>query len=188
MSDQKLTIGNTPAATSVNSTDRIWIWQYGQLRSVSIADIMNISLAKGSVTLQPSATSTIVTSPSCISTSHIILNPQTARAASGITTTYAVAGSGMFTIHHASNVYTDRSYLFEVISSSNVFITLQANATTTTIVDDLCGANSHVSLTPRTYHAANSATGMYALTYDGYFVIHHPSNSYTDKDFSYEIF
>ena len=45
MSDQKLTIGNTPAAAALTGAERIWVWQHGQLRSALLSDLSTVVAA-----------------------------------------------------------------------------------------------------------------------------------------------
>jgi hypothetical protein len=79
--------------------------------------------ASGQVTLTPNASSTIVTSPNCSAhttpvgvaiPSSVLMFPQTAHAAAEVTTTYAVAGKGVFTVFHANNAIADRTFYWRI--------------------------------------------------------------------------
>jgi hypothetical protein len=73
------------------------------------------SNATGTVTLTSGATTTIATAPTCAAGTVPILAPMTANAAAefGNGTLYVSAvGKGSFTIAHASNGQTDRTFLF----------------------------------------------------------------------------
>lgn len=70
------------------------------------------SNANGTVTLAASATSTVVTATNCAAGSSVSLNPTTANAAAALSTTYSIAGNGVFTVHHASNTQTDRTFTY----------------------------------------------------------------------------
>jgi hypothetical protein len=72
------------------------------------------SNATGSFTITPNATTTTVTAPCATSSSYIALFPQTADAANDMATTYAIAANGQFTVHHAANARSDRTFGFEV--------------------------------------------------------------------------
>lgn len=62
--------------------------------------------------------------------------------------------------------------------------TLAANATSTTVAAINCGANSAVFLFPKTAHAAAIMTSTYVSGVSArQFVVSHPSNANTDKDF-----
>jgi len=64
-------------------------------------------------TLTPSATSTMVTAENCGAGSQVQLTPKTANAAAALASTYVSAvGNGSFTISHASNAQTDRTFGF----------------------------------------------------------------------------
>jgi hypothetical protein len=67
-------------------------------------------------------------------------------------------------------------------------VTLRASQTTTTVLAPNCGAGSAVFLFPQTANAAAVVASTYILAANvapGNFVITHPSNSNTDKTFSY---
>lgn len=74
--------------------------------------------AGGSVTLTPGATTTIVSHPNCSKDSSPTLGaPQTANAAAALATSYIAASDvlqGQFTITHANNGQTDRTFFFMV--------------------------------------------------------------------------
>lgn len=69
------------------------------------------SNATGAVTLTAAATTTAVTAVSCAAGSTVLLQPTTANAAAALATTYiGTVANGSFTITHANNAQTDRSY------------------------------------------------------------------------------
>lgn len=73
------------------------------------------SNATGTMTLTAGATTTTATAPTCAAGSVPILVPATANAAAelGNGTLYMSAvGKGTFTIAHANNAQTDRTFLF----------------------------------------------------------------------------
>lgn len=73
------------------------------------------SNAIGTFTLTPSATATTVTAPTCASTSAPLIVPTTANAASEIgngTIYVSVIGKGSFTVTHANNTQSDRTFAF----------------------------------------------------------------------------
>jgi hypothetical protein len=71
------------------------------------------SNAVGMVTLAAGAAATIVNAPTCGGGTKIFLFPATANAAAALATTY-VAGAnivaGQFTVTHANNAQTDRTF------------------------------------------------------------------------------
>jgi hypothetical protein len=73
------------------------------------------SNAAGSVTLAAGAASTTVTAPNCASSAQVFLFPKTAHAAAelaaGTCWVSAVAG-GAFTLTHANNAQTDRTFSY----------------------------------------------------------------------------
>lgn len=74
------------------------------------------SNAVGTVTLTASATTTTVTSETCGDESVILLSPKTANAAAALATTYVSSvGNGTFTLTHANNSQTDRSFGYAAI-------------------------------------------------------------------------
>ncbi|HAK62066.1 MAG TPA: hypothetical protein DCO82_02365 [Alphaproteobacteria bacterium] len=75
--------------------------------------------AVGEVTLAENAASTAVTDTRVVKNSAVILTPMTANAAAAIGTTYipeADYGTGTFTIRHANNPQTDRSFRYIILS------------------------------------------------------------------------
>lgn len=71
------------------------------------------SEATGEVTLTASAASTVVetTRTEFVDSNSIVtLSPKTANAASALATTYIVPAKGKFTITHANNAQTDRTF------------------------------------------------------------------------------
>lgn len=73
------------------------------------------SNAVGTFTLTPNATSTVVMAPTCSPGSFVLLSPQTSDAANDMATTWFVAGTGQFTVNHASNPRVDRTFGFFVV-------------------------------------------------------------------------
>lgn len=69
------------------------------------------SNAIGEVTLTANAASTVVTSMTCGADSEVFLTPKTANAAAALATTYiATVAAGSFTITHANNSQTDKTF------------------------------------------------------------------------------
>ena len=66
-------------------------------------------------------------------------------------------------------------------------VTLAASATSTTVDNTLCNANSAILFQPTTAHAAADFGSLYAVAGDGSFVIHHANNANTDRTFQYVI-
>lgn len=74
------------------------------------------SNAVGEVTLTASATSTAVSFINCGADSVVLLSPTTANAAGAVATTYVSAVvAGSFTLTHANNSQTDRTFGFVCI-------------------------------------------------------------------------
>jgi hypothetical protein len=72
------------------------------------------SNATGEFTLATSATSTTVTAPNCAAGSVVLIVPKTANAAAALSTTFVSAvDNGSFTVTHASNTQTDRTFGYE---------------------------------------------------------------------------
>ncbi len=71
-----------------------------------------LNITKSTFTLTAGATSTVVTDASCTTGSIIIPRPTTANAAADLDLMYIVEGSGTFTVHHANNAYTDRTFKY----------------------------------------------------------------------------
>lgn len=69
----------------------------------------------GEVTLNPSATSTVVSNNLVNPNSMILLEALTANAASHVTHVYVVAGDKNFTIFHNSSPQTDRTHKYVII-------------------------------------------------------------------------
>lgn len=65
--------------------------------------------------------------------------------------------------------------------------TLTASVTSTPVADTRCLANSVVLLQPTTSNAAAALGTTYIVAADGSFIIHHASNSQTDRTFNYAI-
>ena len=70
-----------------------------------------------SVTLTASATTTIVTDQRCGPDAYVGLMPTTANAADALSTTYVSATKGSFTITHASNTQTDRTFRYCIVGA-----------------------------------------------------------------------
>ena len=73
------------------------------------------SNATGSVTLAASATSTTISADNCAPQSAVFLFPKTANAAAALaagTTFINSVGKQSFTISHANNAQTDRSFFY----------------------------------------------------------------------------
>jgi hypothetical protein len=67
----------------------------------------------GVCTLAAGAATTTVKAPNCGAASQVLLSARTANAAAALTTAYiAVIANGSFTISHASNAQTDRTFGF----------------------------------------------------------------------------
>ena len=72
----------------------------------------------GEATLAASAASTVVTDTRCTVDSAVVLEPITANAAAerGGTALYTLPASGSFTIYHANNSQTDRTFRYVVLT------------------------------------------------------------------------
>lgn len=71
------------------------------------------SNATGTVTLAAGASSTVVNPPNCAPQSAVFLFPKTANAAAALATTFINSvGKQSFTISHANNAQTDRSFFY----------------------------------------------------------------------------
>jgi hypothetical protein len=68
----------------------------------------------GSFTLTASVTSTVVTDSTCASTSVVVPVATTAHAALAIPSMWIVSGAGSFTVYHANNSYTDRTFNYVI--------------------------------------------------------------------------
>lgn len=67
--------------------------------------------AVGDCTLEAGTTTTTVIAANCGPSSRVFLTPTTANAAAALATTYVSAvAKGSFTITHASNAQTDRTF------------------------------------------------------------------------------
>jgi hypothetical protein len=74
------------------------------------------SNAAGSVTLAAGAISTVVQAINCAPQCAVFLFPKTANAAAAVGSTFVSSvGTGSFTLSHANNAQTDRSYFFVAI-------------------------------------------------------------------------
>lgn len=72
------------------------------------------SNAIGVVTLATGATTTVVSDVNCSVESAITMMPGTSNAAAALATTYITAGNKSFTITHASNSQTDRTFRYAI--------------------------------------------------------------------------
>lgn len=70
----------------------------------------------GTLTLTANATQTIVNNAACTPSSSIFLMPTTPHAANDGATTSWVAGAGQFTLTHANNPRTDRTFTYSVFN------------------------------------------------------------------------
>ncbi|MGJ5074573.1 hypothetical protein [Bradyrhizobium oligotrophicum] len=71
------------------------------------------SNATGTVTLAAGATTTTVNPPNCAAQSAVFLFPRTANAAAALASTFISAvGKQSFTIAHANNSQTDRTFFY----------------------------------------------------------------------------
>lgn len=71
------------------------------------------SNAAGTLTLAPGATSTVVSPPNCAPGCAVFLSAKTANAAAALATTFVSAvGKQSFTLTHANNAQTDRSFFY----------------------------------------------------------------------------
>lgn len=67
----------------------------------------------GAVTLAPGAATTTVSAPNCAAQCAVLLFPKTANAAAALATTFINSvGKQSFTISHANNAQTDRSFFY----------------------------------------------------------------------------
>lgn len=75
------------------------------------------SNAVGTVTLTANATTTTVAAPTVNRNAIVLLSPTTANAAAAIATTYVTvsASGGAFTLTHANNAQTNRTFGYLVI-------------------------------------------------------------------------
>ena len=76
------------------------------------------SNASGSVTLAAGAASTVVAAMNCAPQAAVFLFPQTANGAAAIPSTFVAPANvraGSFTINHANNAQTDRTFFYVCI-------------------------------------------------------------------------
>jgi hypothetical protein len=96
----------------------------GKVDARFIAEAINNLLNKrmdavGEVTLTANAASTAVTDNRVIKNSAVVFTPLTANAAAAIGTTYVAEAdyaTGSFTITHANNAQTDRTFRYIILS------------------------------------------------------------------------
>jgi len=73
------------------------------------------SHAVSTCTLTAGITSTVVAAENCGPSSQIFLSPKTANAATALATTYVSAvGANTFTLTHANNAQTDRTFGYAI--------------------------------------------------------------------------
>lgn len=90
-------------------------FDYNPIRIVSA--IMQIaqgrSNAVGTVTLAAGAGTTVVAFDNCSEESQVFLSPKTANASAAVSNVYVSSiGNGTFTLTHANNAQTDRTFGF----------------------------------------------------------------------------
>jgi hypothetical protein len=92
---------------SANETDRIKI-----NRAIQQLEQGRLNVA-GSCTLAAGATATVVKAQNCGAASQVVLTAKTANAAAALATTFVSAvANGSFTVSHANNAQTDRTFGF----------------------------------------------------------------------------
>ncbi len=72
------------------------------------------SNAVGTVTLRANETTTTVSTDNCATGSAIVLTPNTANAAAALGSSYVTAANKSFTITHANNAQTDRTFTYAI--------------------------------------------------------------------------
>ena len=72
--------------------------------------------SSGVFTLTANATQTVVNNANCLATSKVFIIPITPDAANDMATTSVVAGAGAFTVTHANNSRTDRTFSYAVLN------------------------------------------------------------------------
>jgi hypothetical protein len=99
--------GNVPALTERNP---VRIMQ-------AIRDLFSgRSNAVGQFTLTASTTTTTVTAPNASVASRIVFSPRTSNAAGALASTYVSAkAQGSFTVTHANNSQTDRTFDYHAL-------------------------------------------------------------------------
>jgi hypothetical protein len=96
-----------PMTVSTNETDQTKI-----NRAIQQLEQGRLNVT-GVCTLAAGATATTVKAPNCGAASQVVLTAKTANAAAALATTYvASVANGSFTIAHASNAQTDRTFGF----------------------------------------------------------------------------
>lgn len=75
---------------------------------------MALVLGIGQFTLNPNTTQTVVVAP-CTTSTAVFISPLTPDAANDMATTSIVPGNGAFTVTHANNPRTDRTFAYEVV-------------------------------------------------------------------------
>lgn len=76
------------------------------------------SNAVGTCTLTANVTTTVVSAENCGDQSQVFLFPKTANASAAVATTYILSANirnGSFTITHANNAQTDRTFSYAAI-------------------------------------------------------------------------
>jgi len=98
----------TVLVPSRNETDKSQI-------NLSIRELASgRSNAHGTFTLTTSTTSTIVINANCAAASCVKITPTTANAAGALATTYIAAANGSFSVTHANNAQTDRTFTYAI--------------------------------------------------------------------------
>lgn len=94
---------------------RYQILGYLQQDAIGTSSFMGV-YTTGTLTLNANATTTVVNNAAVLPTSSIFLMPNTPHAANDMATTDIVAGTGSFTITHANNARTDRTFTYSVFN------------------------------------------------------------------------
>lgn len=164
------TMATTPAASAVNGSDLVWIWQNGQLLRTTVA---------GLTTGYPSAAA---------SASDILDMIGTTRGAvlyRGASDWAILPPGTVGQILTANGAGADPTWTSLTPVKSE--FTLTASAVTTTVTDALCAATSLIAYMPRSAHAASSVASIWFEPGAGSFTVHHGSNAFTDRTFRYAI-
>lgn len=74
------------------------------------------NVSKGVFTLTANATSTVVNNAACLSSSEVFIMPTNMDAANDMATTSIVPSNGFFTITHANNARTDRTFNYGIFN------------------------------------------------------------------------
>jgi hypothetical protein len=68
----------------------------------------------GTFTLAISTTTTTVTNERCSTDSKVLFSPRTSNAAAALASTYITVANGSFTVTHANNAQTDRTFSYDI--------------------------------------------------------------------------